>query len=387
MPQQGQYTAADLAPSPQPAQQTKGQFTAADLDSSQQSSPSGFLSGLYDSVAGTAKALYHGFVDKPTEGTLFDKGIDAQTAEGAKALDNAKQGRYSEAAGHGLAAVVPGFGPAAAKAGEDIGSGNTGYGLGEASGLIAQAMAPEAAEKVPAGRIASTIGKVGKGVLEDLPVARQVGKVAKYWKETAPSAAEPVNPGAPLPEAPTDELRQAAALFNGSSSPADPAAGLGTIKQSNVQPGQAGQLAESMQKPAEVAPGFQRGSLQELLDQSLGAKKLEPNVPLRNQMDVKPSASADASSSGIPAGHTAVDSTAMKSYKYDPAAREFEIHANGNTYTYGDVDPQDAKAFQASPSKGQAWAQIKRNPLVRKNGVPVRVSGKSGDLGQAMDSQ
>ena len=287
-----------------------------------------------------------------------------------------------------------------------------------------------------AGRVAKTIGKVAGGVVDDIPVVRQATKLGKYWRETAPPAAEPVNSGAPLPEKPPAEMMQANALSRGASSPPDPAAGLGTIKsgqisqafkdpgapfpedpgtfpgapnpetpdpqllkaralfegsqpatdpaaglgkikQSNVAPGQAGQLAESMQKPApsaDVSNGFKRGSLGDLLDQSLGAKKLEPNVPLRKQMPatssgaISSAADAGASNSDLPAGHTAVKSSALKSYKYDPSAREFEAKAtSGNTvYVYGDVAPEDVKAFESADSKGKAWQSIRQNPLVAK---------------------
>jgi hypothetical protein len=235
------------------------------------------------------------------------------------------------------------------------------------------------AGKAPAGRIASTIGKVAKGTIEDIPGVRQVGKVADYWKESAPA---PIYPGAPNPETPPDELRQATALFRGSSSPQDPAAGLATIKQSNVAPGQAGQIAESMQKPApsaDAGAGFKRGSLGDLLDQSLGAKKLEPNVPLRKQMPATASAAqpGDATAADLPEGHTPVQSSALSSYKYDPATREFHAKATSGptTYVYGDVSPEDAQAFEQSDSKGKAWQTIRQNPLVAKivNGKRIAV--------------
>jgi hypothetical protein len=49
----------------------------------------------------------------------------------------------SEATGHGAAALIPGFGPAAAEAGEDIGAGKVKQGLGKATALVGQMVAPE----------------------------------------------------------------------------------------------------------------------------------------------------------------------------------------------------------------------------------------------------
>jgi hypothetical protein len=63
--------------------------------------------------------------------------IQAQKEQWDKATQAYSEGRYSEAAGHLLATALPGIGPAAAKAGETIGSGNIAGGLGEAAGLIA----------------------------------------------------------------------------------------------------------------------------------------------------------------------------------------------------------------------------------------------------------
>jgi hypothetical protein len=74
--------------------------------------------------------------------------IDAHKQEAQKTIAAYKSGRYSEAAGHGLASVIPAIGPAAAKAGEDIGAGNTALGLGEGAGLLASVAAPSAVSKV-----------------------------------------------------------------------------------------------------------------------------------------------------------------------------------------------------------------------------------------------
>lgn len=80
--------------------------------------------------------------------TLLDlqRGIlGAQTAQASQAVDLARQGRYSEAFGHGVAAVTPLVGPAAAHAGERIGSGDISGGMGEGLALLT----PEALRYLP----------------------------------------------------------------------------------------------------------------------------------------------------------------------------------------------------------------------------------------------
>lgn len=85
-------------------------------------------------------------------------------------------------------------------------------------------------------------------------------------------------------------------------------------------------VANAVPKPAKV---------EEILNESLGGK--------------------------IPPGHTPVKSTAIRSYKYDPATREFEASTTGGTYIHGDVSPEQAQAFEQASSKGKAWAELKKN--------------------------
>jgi hypothetical protein len=70
----------------------------------------------------------------------------------------------------------------------------------------------------------------------------------------------------------------------------------------------------------------------------------------------------------IPEGHTPVDSSAVKSFKYDADAQEMHIApTKGYTYVYGDVSPDQAAQFQNADSKGIAWGAIRNsNPLVAK---------------------
>lgn len=62
---------------------------------------------------------------------------NAHIDEYGKAKDLRQQGRYLEAAGHGLASVLPVVGPTAANIGEQIASGQVAEGVGRGAGLIA----------------------------------------------------------------------------------------------------------------------------------------------------------------------------------------------------------------------------------------------------------
>ena len=121
--------------------------------------------------------------------------------------------------------------------------------------------------------------------------------------------------------------------------------------------------------------------LEQQLNDALGGRPLKPGVPLKNQ----PAAQATAAGK-LPDGFTPVDSTALKGYKYDPAAQEFTaITSNGQTYTHGEVSPAQVSAFENADSKGRAWTTAIKNssPLVRKNGVavkPATMGAQGGDV-------
>jgi hypothetical protein len=98
------------------------------------------------------------------------------------------------------------------------------------------------------------------------------------------------------------------------------------------------------------APPVSKTAINQTLDRSLtqavGNKPIQPGVPLRNQ--------------GA--------SSAVKSFRYDPAAQELHVTTHeGTTYISGEVTPDQAQAFRSAPSKGKAWQAIRENsPLVGK---------------------
>lgn len=126
------FTPSDVAP--QNVQANPADFTDA------QPQPEGSAAGRFFSNAGemlnpiTALEGLLGAIRHPIN-TVMDIGR-SQLGQGQQAIDMAKQGRYSEMAGHGLAAILPILGPAAAAAGEQIGSGDVAGGLGKAAGVL-----------------------------------------------------------------------------------------------------------------------------------------------------------------------------------------------------------------------------------------------------------
>jgi len=157
---------------------------------------------------------------------------------------------------------------------------------------------------------------------------------------------EPVYPGAPQPQA-TPELLQSRPLAIGARTPPpDQSANLGSIP------------VKTGPQPAPIT----RARVGDLLDQATGGKSLAPSTPLRQQLDrITPAPR---------------ESSVIKSHSYDPNAKEITVttHA-GQTYTYGDVSPEQAAEFE-NGSKGQAWGRLQKSSsvLVKKNGKPVTPS-------------
>jgi len=123
-----------------------------------------FASGLGDSIASTVKGaagLAKSMVTPRTEGpmrfvppamatqlevvgSLYDAAVD----QAAKGFTAAGEGRYTEAAGHAGAALLPGVGPAAANIGEQAASGDVAGAAGQTTGLLVAMALPKVAPKV-----------------------------------------------------------------------------------------------------------------------------------------------------------------------------------------------------------------------------------------------
>lgn len=330
---------------------------------------------------------------------MAGKGVEDVSEAGTSNTPEAWQQRLqggAEVAGGG-AMAIPGV--------SDIGPGIV---RGTAKGVnVALAKAPGTVGAVTGGAVGAATGipygsEIGAGLgavvgREILPKIQIPGENFGLPKPVYPGAplpeAPPVYPGAnlpdhpgtfpgaPLPEAPNPALLQGNALMKpGAAPPPDPSAALASIpvRMSDLP---ASAMHQALSELGAHAPldnvmsrAEQIAKLGDLLNEGLGGKGLEPNVPLKNQGGVITPKPAE----GIPEGHTPVDSSALKSYKYDPATREFEsVTQNGQHYIHGDVAPEEAAKFEAADSKGKAWADIRKNgTLVAKvvNGkrIPVK---------------
>lgn len=124
-------SAEDFTASSVPQGSALGRFAG---NAAEMLNPLEILKGLFNTVAHPIE----------TAGSV----LSAQVDQGRKAIENARAGRYLEAQGHGLAALLPIVGPAAANAGEQIGSGDIAGGLGTAAGILAPMALPPVARAV-----------------------------------------------------------------------------------------------------------------------------------------------------------------------------------------------------------------------------------------------
>lgn len=224
--------------------------------------------------------------------------------------------------------------------------------------------------QIASTRVGQTVAAIGEP-LTKLPVIDKVadalkatgkvsGKLSEIWKKVPeqPPAKLPAGfePAGPQYQAPTGSVDNPAT---------------GGIPR--------GQIAEQMKQPP-----ITRGSLKQMmeslngpLDRSLGATPPPaPNKPIYQRGGL----AEMMKSADVPEGHTAVDSSALKSYKYDAGANEFHARYRSGAmdHVFGDVSPEEAQAFEAAASKGKAMAAIQQNhPLVAKivDGKRVSIRG------------
>jgi hypothetical protein len=202
---------------------------------------------------------------------------------------------------------------------------------------------------------AAPIGTGGRAIAP--PPSAALGKIsAKPVYPGAPLPEHPgVFPGGNLPSKPPAELSQARAIGQGGARPpVEPSAGLGKIPA-------------APQAPVIARPNTSPRAIEGAINDSLGGRPLQPGVKLRDQMK------APAPPAAPSADLKPVQSSALKAYKYDPAKREFTgVTQNGAVHIHGDVSPEQVAKFEANPSKGKAWNEL------RQNSTPVAkvVNGK-----------
>jgi hypothetical protein len=329
------------------------------------------------SVVKGAAALGSDIVNNPNwvqgpDSTLNKFVFKPADAEADKAKNLWNQGRYTEAVGHGLAAAVPLVGPAAAQLGEQAGTGDVGGALAKGAGMAAGGealnLSAKLAQALPEG--VSNIAKnpsLQAGVTaaaKKLPVAAirripYVGDVAADVYKAGTEAAAKAQPF---------DATEANVPYAGEEAP--PATRTVVTDPATGRPEFSDVLAARQPQAAPAAP-VTPAKLEEVLNQATGGQPLVRGVSLRNQ----PAAQAVASGK-LPEGFTPVDSSLLKGYKYDPEAQEFTaVLKNGQSYTHGEVTPEQVDAFEKADSQGAAWTKnIKQGAgtvLVAKNGKPV----------------
>lgn len=178
-------------------------------------------------------------------------------------------------------------------------------------------------------------------------------------------------PGAPLPKRPATEVLQARAIGEGGKSVPNPSDELGKLPIPKSEPAPPPARIASPTAAADSSPSKLRGvktKMGDLLNEGLGGKPLRANIPLKDQIQ------SAITRQSLPDGFTPADSAAIAGYKYDPAAREFEVITNdGSRHVYGDVSPEQAETFDAASSKGTAWKELRDSSSAK---VAKVVNGK-----------
>ncbi len=111
------------------------------------------------------------------------------------------------------------------------------------------------------------------------------------------------------------------------------------------------------------------------IEESFGVKPTEPNEPIYQPKSEATAMSPPPKPAGtaLPEGHTPVESTAIKSYRYDRASRTMEIQTkDGGIHRYGEVEPEEYNKFLDTKSKGQAFQKIKADHVHLASKYPGR---------------
>lgn len=245
-----------------------------------------------------------------------------------------------------------------------------------------------------AGILAKAAGKT----IEDLPVigsvvkgAKTLGALGDVWREkpTYPGAPLPehpgVFPGAPKPAMPLPEQLNPAAVSPARTMPGQVAPETirpRAITTAEPLPPRTGLALPSAPVGAELKevpitkaiPSSQTGEALGQLPKPISTATASPRAMAKViDTGLKQGLGATEPAIEVPAGHIPVKSSALRSYRYDPGSQELHITTNtGDGAIYGEVTPEQAKAFEDAKSKGQAWKAIK------DNNVPVAkvVDGK-----------
>lgn len=313
------------------------------------------------------------------------KSFESQGELAKKARDAYNRGDYAGAVQHALNYMVPFVGQQTDQAGEQLKQGDIAGGIGRTLGAAVPIVAASPEVQAGAGSAARAVGSAAKetaAVVREAATPENVatavggavgGKLGAIAGSPLGGAAMGGAVGRAIGKAVAKRIAARAAAEETPDAVAESASAAPEASSKSVTETPSEPAPESTAEPApsvDTSPKAVESKLQE----ALGAKPLQRNVPIRQQATASP----PEASSGLPKGFTAVDSSAIKGYKYNPDAQELEtIDAKtGTHYIHGDVSPEDFGKFAEAESKGKAWNQLKANsPLVGKvvNGKRVSV--------------
>jgi hypothetical protein len=239
---------------------------------------------------------------------------------------------------------------------------------GDVAGVAGHTVVPAAAAVAP---LAAEGVVRGAGAVSD--VVADAAKTAVNKTSSAVRAIDPDVVGIVSPRAAhTLKVAQRAAKVAQKYTQAAPVEAASTAAEDFREPGTSPQTESAatseeqhpVETPAKATapkPDTSPAAIQQKLNDALGGKALEPNVPLKNQVPAR--AAPSAATTSLPDGFTPVDSSALKGYKYDSSAREFEyITKDGSHYVRGDVDPSAVETFESNPSPGKGLAALRNDP-------------------------
>ena len=107
--------------------------------------------------------------------------------------------------------------------------------------------------------------------------------------------------------------------------------------------------------------------IEKLIGKGMGATEPAPNLPIKSGV--------------VPEGHTAINSSAATSWKYNPESQSLDIQRpNGTVYRTGEVTPEEWQHLQETESKGGSIGQElhrlhHNHPVIERAGNPVIPTG------------
>jgi len=303
-------------------------------------------------------------------------GLGAAIGYGQNVYDKAKELLEHPELGPAPRAVMsltPG-GASQQSFGEDIANKNYAGAAGTAAGVAGQFAAPELIDRagnVSLSKATAPLRAAVRGANTALAKAPgSIGATAGYAVGRATGIPGAAEVGGAAGYALGKELLPQVQI---------PGAGVGLPNRVTGGPVTAPQYVPPRVAPAATGSISSRtvslADLKGVLDQTLGVKQFQNNVPLRQQPDVI----GTSPKPNLPEGHIPVESQKISSYKYDPEEQELHVRytSGGPTYVYRGVEPEEVQYFEESKSKGRAIQGIEASHPYDKIVNGKRIQGRA----------